>query len=119
MLAKTLLCTLLLGISLSLLAQDDIQQDTFDADIPAQLNLIGTPITLRIFPNPAVNSLYIDHDYVGEATIALLNMQGQRVFYQENFVGKMLNVRPYDAGMYWLYITLGKETFMERVVIGN
>ncbi len=130
MLVKLLLCTLLLGIYFTLSAQQNqpilsINQDEHDwydtdsAASPAAINVIGTPVTVRIFPNPAVNSLYIDHDYFGEATITLLNMQGQRIFYQEHFVGKMLNVRPYEAGMYWLHITLGQETFMERVIIGN
>ena len=89
-----------------------------EVSAPTDLAVIGTPVTVRIFPNPAVNSLYIDHDYYGDATITLLNAMGQRVFYQEHFVGKMLNVRPYEAGMYWLHITLGKETFMVRVIIG-
>lgn len=131
MLAKTLLCTLLLaGIYQSLKAQQNQPilaidssnndwPDTENTESPATLNVIGTPVTVRIFPNPAVNSLYIDHDYSGDATITLLNMQGQQVFYEEHCVGKMLNVRCYDAGTYWLYIVLGQETFMERVVIGK
>jgi hypothetical protein len=131
MLAKTLLCTILLtGIYQALCAQqnqpilsisqnEDDWQDSENTDPPATLNVIGTPVTVRIFPNPAVNSVFIDHDYAGDATITLLNMQGQRIFYEEHFVGKMLNVRPYDAGVYWLHITLGQETFMEQIIIGK
>ena len=131
MLAKTLLCTILLaGIYQVLSAQqnqpilstgqnEDDWQDTNNSSLAATLNVIGIPITVRIFPNPAVNSIYIDHDYDGDATITLLNMQGQQVFYEEHCVGKMLNVRCYDAGVYWLYIVLGQETFMEQVIISK
>jgi hypothetical protein len=131
MLAKTFLCILLLaGMYQSLKAQQnqpilaiepnsDDWQDTENTDSPPTLNVIGTPVTVRIFPNPAVNSIYIDHDYDGDATITLLNMQGQQVFYEEHCVGKMLNVRCYDAGVYWLYIVLGQETFMEQVIISK
>ncbi len=86
---------------------------------PTAISIIGSPVTVRIYPNPAVNSVFIDHDYAGDATITLMNMLGQRVFYEERFVGKMLNIRPYDAGVYWLHISLGQETFMEQIIIGK
>lgn len=86
---------------------------------PTGIAVVGAPVTVRLYPNPAVNSVFIDHDYPGDATITLFNTMGQRVFYEERFVGKMLNVRPYNEGVYWLHIVLGQETFMEQVVISK
>jgi hypothetical protein len=73
---------------------------------------------LKIFPNPATNSLMIESDVQIEQ-VQVYNMVGQLVAqYKVGDTGIVeLNTTSYESGIYLLHITINSRTTIERVSI--
>src|SRR5690606_23896498 len=73
-----------------------------EVSAPTGMEDVAGKLYVRIYPNPAINSLFINHHHKGEATLTLHDISGRLVYEEQHCTGKMLNVRPYAEGLYWL-----------------
>ncbi len=76
--------------------------------------------TIKIYPNPALSTLNIDHALNDDITFELFSIEGKKVL-EEVLTKKRtaLNVSQFPQGAYFVRITQDKKVFSQKIVIGK
>lgn len=120
--SQTVVRSLVAGIYLFELTVTDSKgltgKDTVQITVQNSVNRNVTPITAKLYPNPATTSITIEIDGATEKTtgyIKIYSVSGV-VVYQEEFtrdlfnISKQIDVSSYANGIYFVNITLDTET---------
>jgi hypothetical protein len=98
---------------------DDIRLIQLDSNCVTGVNEIEKKDVVKVYPNPASNSLNIDNGQTGKPyTAQLIDFSG-RVIQQEQFSGigsHTLNLEGLAQGIYYCRIMQGNEVVVEKVV---
>ena len=81
---------------------------------PIEEAIVGS---LKLFPNPTTNTLYIDHDYF-ENHVILYDINGRVVLEQHN-IRNEIDVSKLPNGMYYLSLETDDKFYIERFVKNN
>jgi Secretion system C-terminal sorting domain len=77
----------------------------------------GTPI-LTVYPNPTTQFLTVKADhYAGQAAVAVMNTQGQLVYYQTFMNEKLLDLSVLPKGQYLVQVKMGEKSVLKKVVL--
>ncbi len=73
--------------------------------------------TLKIFPNPAVNSITVSNDKIKEGTYEIFNLLGETVL-ADSFIGSQeINVSTLSKGIYFITVKGANSTATNKLVI--
>jgi hypothetical protein len=100
--------------------QTNASYGTPDETYPVTVNsttgneLIGAPFILH--PNPTSRFLYISHQRGMLDHLTVINMVGREMMSLQNYASEHIDVSALEAGVYFLRITDGNQTFVYRFI---
>jgi len=95
-------------------------QNTMVTDIPLSIVKLNETQTLRLYPNPTKDFLFIDieGDTNTPMTLQLFDMMGNEVLSQKNILSQQhISVSQFTSGLYFLQIKLGEQFVNEKILI--
>lgn len=72
--------------------------------------------SIRIYPNPATESVYINSDEETENTVSVYTLNGERVFYQQVKGNEYIPVSTLPNGIYLITVTNQKGILKEKLI---
>jgi hypothetical protein len=81
-------------------------------------DMVGAAMSWSVYPNPASGLFRLDAPGIAVAGIGIFNMNGERVFYNENYrPGSGIDVGNLPAGVYIIKIYHGHDLAVQKLII--
>jgi hypothetical protein len=96
----------------------------YEEETNISVNEVAANSDLNVYPNPANDFINIKIDaFIPNATIEVINMQGEIVFTKQAALNKNVafnvNVAQLKSGNYFLRINGGSKAYLEKLIITN
>ena len=76
--------------------------------------------TIKVFPNPVLSTLNIEHPFNEDLSFGLFTIEGKKIFEQVLTKKRSeLNVSQFSSGPYFVRISEGERVFSQKIVIGK
>jgi len=76
--------------------------------------------TIKIYPNPASSTIYIEHSFNKDLMLELFSIEGKKILEKVLTEKRSkLNISQFSQGAYFVQLTEDKKVFSKKIVIGK
>jgi hypothetical protein len=71
---------------------------------------------LNVWPNPAQNTIYIDHSFQGKTLLTITTIDGKRTQELDISYNRLIDISFYKKGVYVMTLQNGVDTFSKKLI---